>query len=199
MLPTQPVLCIESLDQAAVLLKPLRVALLRAMGEPRTCPELAEQFGETPQKIYYHVKTLERAGLVERTGQRSVNGIPEGFYRACAQSYWLSPRLVKRYGGRRAIRDQTSLGILASHAEEMLEDVGRLADQSAAGAHVPSLSLSAEISLPSAEHRQRFLDELRDTFDAIARRHGARAEDPHRTESFRFTIACYPTENGEAE
>ena len=97
----QDVLLVDSVDQAAILLKPLRVAMLRQMDEPCTCPELAARFDETPQKIYYHVKTLERAGLVERTGERSVNGIAEGFYRARAQSFWLSPRLVRSLGGRR--------------------------------------------------------------------------------------------------
>ena len=119
---------VDSVDQAAVMLKPMRVALLREMAEPRTCPELAELFGETAQKMYYHVKTMERAGLVERSGERSVNGIAEGFYRARATSYWLSPRLVRRLGGTAAVRDQTSLRMLAGHAEDLLEDVARLAE-----------------------------------------------------------------------
>ena len=40
------VLMVESVDQAAVLLKPLRVAMLREMAQPRTCPQLAERFGD---------------------------------------------------------------------------------------------------------------------------------------------------------
>ena len=55
---------IESIEQAKLLLKPERVALLKALAEPRTCPDLGEQFGQSPQKIYYHIKALEKAGLV---------------------------------------------------------------------------------------------------------------------------------------
>jgi DNA-binding IclR family transcriptional regulator len=191
---SQDVLLVDSVDQAAVLLKPLRVAMLREMGEARTCPELAAAFGETPQKIYYHVKTMERAGLVERSGERSVNGIAEGFYRARARSYWLSPGLVRRFGGSQAVRDQTSLSMLAGHAEEMLEGVARLADRSASGEHVPSLSLAVEIALPDVEQRGAFLEELRETFEQLARRYGApeRQASVPDTETFRFTLACYP-------
>jgi DNA-binding transcriptional ArsR family regulator len=47
------------------LLKPIRLEILKRLDEPRTCPELADYFDETPQKVYYHVKALEHAGLVE--------------------------------------------------------------------------------------------------------------------------------------
>ncbi len=195
---SQDVLMIESVDQAAVMLKPLRIAMLREMAEPCSCPQLAATLGETPQKIYYHVKMLERAGLVERTGERSVNGIAEGFYRARAGSYWLSPRLVRSLGGARALSDQTSLRVLAGHAEEMLEDVARLAGQSAEGEHVPSMSLGVEITLP-AERREQFLEELRETYEQLARRYGAsESEEPAEAETFRFTLACYPKSSREA-
>ena len=195
----QDVLLVDSVDQAAVMLKPLRVAMLREMEQPCTCPELADRFDETPQKIYYHVKTLERAGLVERSGERLVNGIAEGFYRARAHSYWLSPRLVRSLGGKQKVRDQTSLRLLAGHAEEMLEDVARLAEQTASGEHVPSLSLSVEISLSSAERRSAFLEELRETFEQLARRYGEQDGDTEAAddEKYRFTLACYPKSDPE--
>lgn len=200
---SQDVLMVDSVDQAAAMLKPLRIAMLREMGAPRTCPQLAATFNETPQKIYYHVKTLERAGLVERSGERRVNGIAEGFYRARAESYWLSPGLVRRLGGKRTVRDQTSLRVLAGHAEEMLEDVGRLAERSAAGQHVPSASLAVEIQLPSVERRSAFLEELRTTFEAIARRYTTQEDTEgagpgDEADTFRFTLACYPKPSQEA-
>lgn len=189
---------IESVDQAAVMLKPLRITLLREMAQPRSCPQLADALGETPQKIYYHVKTMERAGLVERTGERSVNGIAEGFYCARAGSYWFSPRLVRSLGGARALSDQTSLRVLAGHAEEMLEDVARLAERSAAGDHVPSMSLGVEITLPGGR-RGEFLDALRETYEQLARRYGAsESEEPAEAETFRFTLACYAKSSREA-
>ena len=194
---SQDVLMVDSVDQAAVMLKPLRIAMLCEMGEPRSCPELARTFGETPQKMYYHVKMLERAGLVDRSGERLVNGITEGFYRARAESYWLSPGLVRRLGGKQTVQDQTSLQMLAGHAEEMIEDVARLAERSASGEHVPSASLGVEIALPDVERRGEFLEELRATFEAIAKKYTSDG-NAETGEVFRFTLACYPKPTQEA-
>jgi predicted ArsR family transcriptional regulator len=192
---SQDVLMVDSAERAGVLLKPMRIALLKEMTAPRSCSQLAASFGTTPQQVYYHVKTLERAGFVERCGQRSVNGIAEGFYRASAQSYWFSPRLVQALGGRRAVRDQTSLGVLAAHAEQLLEDVGHLAHRSAAGEPVSSLSLGVDIEIPESR-RMEFQEELRGTFEAIARKYvSAPTSTPTRSEAstaFRLTLACYP-------
>ncbi len=195
----QDVLLVDSVEQATVLLKPLRIELLAEMAEPRTCPELAERFRETPQKIYYHVKTMERAGLVERAGERSVNGIAEGHYRAKARAFWLSPRLVRGLGGQKAVQEQTSLRILAGHAEQMLEDVGHLAERSAAGEHTPSLSLAVDITLPTRERREEFLNALTQTFEQLARQYTGTAPTKREApETFRFTLTCYPTPAREA-
>lgn len=193
----QDILMVDSVDQAAVMLKPLRIAMLREMAEPRSCPQLARTFDETPQKMYYHVKMLERAGLVERSGERLVNGITEGFYRARAEAYWLSPGLVRRVGGKQTVHDQTSLRMLAGHAEEMIEDVARLAERSTSGEHVPSVSLGVEIALPDVERRGEFLEELRTTFEAIAKKYTSDG-NTRSGEVFRFTLACYPKPDQEA-
>jgi len=61
----QDVLYVEVAVQAGALLHPLRIEVLKKLAEPRSCPELAKELGETSQKIYYHVKILESAGLIE--------------------------------------------------------------------------------------------------------------------------------------
>ena len=193
------VLMIESVERAAAVLKPLRVEMLREMAEPTTCTVLAELLGQTPQKIYYHVKTMEKAGFVERVDERSVNGIVEGIYQARARSFWLSPKLVNALGGRQAVRDQTSLGILAGHTEEVLEDVGQLARRSAAGEEIPSLSLSVDIELPHADRREEFMKDLQKTFEMLARRYTSEKFDARAArETYRFKLLCYPTSAKEA-
>ena len=86
----QNVLYIEDVNQAMALLKPIRLEILKRLGEASTCPELAEYFDESPQKIYYHVKALESAGLVQKVEERRVRGIVEGHYQATANAYWLA-------------------------------------------------------------------------------------------------------------
>ena len=58
----QDVLFVEETEQAGALFHPLRVEVLKRLAEPRACPEIAAELSETTQKIYYHVKILEKAG-----------------------------------------------------------------------------------------------------------------------------------------
>ena len=193
----QDVLYIDDVDQAAALLKPARIDVVRHMAGDTTCTEIAKALGSTPQKIHYHVKALEDAGLVERVSERRVRGIVEGIYRARARSYWLSPRLVGEIGGPQVSRDQASLGYLITLAEEIQHDVGRLASQVHDGAaETPSLGLSAQIELRDGKARAAFLREVQQTFQDLAERYGATTASRRgaRGETFRIALACYPND-----
>lgn len=76
----QEAIYIESIEQAMVLLKPVRLALLQQMATPHTCHDLAKSLDDTPQKIYYHIKALEQAGLIEKIDERRVRGLTESRY-----------------------------------------------------------------------------------------------------------------------
>ncbi|WP_188191501.1 ArsR/SmtB family transcription factor [Nonomuraea sp. SYSU D8015] len=177
------VLYLEEIEQAEALLKPQRVEVLRQLAEPRTCSEVAERLGQTPQRVYYHVKRLVEAGLVELVSERKVRGISEGIYRAGARSYWLSPRLVGRIGGLRKARDELSLGYLLDLVEEVQADIAAL-DRSAP--ELPSIGLSGEIRV-RPEDRQEFLTELRTTLQELFTRYGGAEGD-----AFKLALVCYP-------
>src|SRR5436309_1295076 len=186
---------IEKPDQAGALLHPLRLELLKLTDEPRTCTDLAEALGETPQRIYYHVKVLERAGVLEKVEERKVRAISEGYYRATARSFWLSPRLVGRIGGPRRARDQMSLGFLLALAEELQTDVGRLAEPEREEA--PTLGFTAQVRLARPADRTAFLTDIQNSIQSIAKKYGAVGPpslQPKETspETFRIIFACYP-------
>ncbi|MEZ4520688.1 MAG: helix-turn-helix domain-containing protein [Thermomicrobiales bacterium] len=184
------VLYIDDVERAGALLKPLRVELLRRMTEPRTCPELGEELGETPQKIYYHVKVLEKAGLVEKVAERRMGGINEGQYQASARSYWMSPQLVGQVGDAGTARDQLSLGYILGIAEQLQSDIGQLSRR--VGEDTPSLGLSAEIYLEDGQRRADFLNEVRDAVQGIAEKYGQVTGIECDPQSYRLMIACYP-------
>jgi DNA-binding transcriptional ArsR family regulator len=186
----QDVLYVEAASQAGALLHPLRIEVLKKLAEPKSCPELARELDETTQKVYYHVKILETAGLVEKVEERRVRGIMEGLYRARAKSYWLSPSLAGKAGGAARARDHLSLGFLLSLAEEIHEDVARLGERTGEGETVPSLGLSLSIELAGNQSRARFLQELKETFQALAKKYAARRGDS--SEAFQLSVVCYP-------
>ncbi|MBO4164109.1 MULTISPECIES: winged helix-turn-helix domain-containing protein [Micromonospora] len=177
------VLYLEQIEQAETLLKPQRVDVLRQLAEPRTCTEVAARLEQTPQRVYYHVKQLATAGLVEQVASRKVRGISEGIWQAVARSYWLSPRLVGRIGGVRRASDELSLGHLLDLMEEVQADVAAL-DRSVP--ELPSIGVSGEIRVP-AERRQEFLHDLQSTLQDLFTRYGGVEGD-----AFKLAVACYP-------
>jgi len=196
----QDVYYIDDVEQAMTLLHPLRIELLKKMEVPRTCPELAGFFEESPQKVYYHVKALEKVGLVDKVEERRVRGVVEGYYQAKARSYWLAPQLVGKIGGEGVARGQMSLRMLLSSAEMMHEEVGRLGHDAALGKNVPSLALNGQIYLPDGERREEFLNDVEKTFKKLARKYGIPADVANGDEDtagqiFRLIIACYPASN----
>lgn len=193
----QDVLYIELVEQAAALLHPMRIDLLKRMETPRSCPDLAAEFNTTPQKIYYHIKALEKADLVQKVEERKIRGVLEGQYQARAKSYWLAPSLVGQVGGTQTSRDQSSLRFLLSLAEEVQKDIGHLGQRSAVGETVPSLGMSADIYLPDGERRADFLEDVQTLFQDLARRYGLPPDEVGGElvgKMFRLILACYPAD-----
>jgi DNA-binding transcriptional ArsR family regulator len=189
------VMLVEDARLAAALLNPLRLELLKRADEPRSCGELALALGVTPQKIHYHVKVLEEAGALEKVEERRVRAISEGYYRAAARSYWLSPKLVGRVGGGRRARDQMSLAFLLSLVEELQTDVGRLAETKPE--ETPSLGFTAQVRLAKPSDRTALLSDIQNALQSIAKKYGAvGSAGPGSRETaadtFRLVVACYP-------
>src|SRR4051812_49867871 len=80
-------------------MKPKRVEVLRHFSEPRTCTQVGAELGESPQAVYYHVKRLQKAGLLELVEERRGGGVTEGGYFAPARPHLGAPPLVGRRGG----------------------------------------------------------------------------------------------------
>ena len=178
----QDVFFLDRLEQAAVLLKPQRIDVLRQLAEPRTCTEVAAVLQQTPQRVYYNVKQLVKAELAIQVAERRVRGINEGVYEAVAHSYWLSPALVGAIGHPR-VQDELSFGYLLSLVEEVQSDIAAL---SRAGTELPSVGISGEVTI-RPEHRAAFLRDLRGTLQELMTRYGGADGD-----SFRLAVACYP-------
>ncbi|NMN96817.1 helix-turn-helix transcriptional regulator [Nocardiaceae bacterium YC2-7] len=176
------VMYLEELEQAEILLKPQRIEVLRQLAEPGTCTDVANRLGQTPQRVYYQVRKLVDAGLVDQVSVRKVRGIDEGIYQASARSYWLSPRLVGRIGLRKA-QDELSLGYLLDLMEEVQADVAAL-DRTRP--ELPSIGVSGEIRVPP-EQRQQFMADLQSALQALFTKYGGSEGD-----AFKVAMACYP-------
>src|SRR4051794_25122945 len=164
-------------------MKPKRVEVLRQFAEPRTCTQVGAELGESPQAVYYHVKRLQKAGLLELVEERRVRGITEGVYRAAARSFWISPALVGRVGEQRRPSDHLGLGYLLSLSEALQGDLAALAS---APAVLPSFGVAGEVRL-GPDQGAAFVADLQAAFQEVLERYAGGEGHP-----FRLALACYP-------
>jgi DNA-binding transcriptional ArsR family regulator len=185
-------LVLDQVGQISALFKPIRLEMLTMLAEPRTCGQLAEVFHTSPQKIYYHIKVLERAGLVVKVYEKRVRGIMEGYYQAAAESYWLAPELINKLGGERRVNGQMSLGYVLGLAGQVQSEVAPFLKHEG---EVPSLGISAQVNLKHGSDRAEFLEELQNAVQKIAEKYGSLEDEEVNgggEENFRLIFACYP-------
>src|ERR687891_1088333 len=82
---------IDAPAAAEVPLDPVRARLLAELAEPASATQLAARVGLPRQKVNYHLKTLERHGLVELVEERRKGNMTERVLRATAAAYVISP------------------------------------------------------------------------------------------------------------
>jgi DNA-binding transcriptional ArsR family regulator len=68
--------------------------MLETIDAPRTVKELAAKLGVPQTRLYYHVKLLEKHGLIYVAGRRMVSGIEERSYRSPANGWTISKDLM---------------------------------------------------------------------------------------------------------
>src|SRR5215207_8048825 len=73
---------------------PLRSAVLSALRSPGSATEVAERLGETRQRVNYHVRALEQAGLVDLVEERQRRGCTERVMRATCHAVVVEPQVM---------------------------------------------------------------------------------------------------------
>jgi DNA-binding transcriptional ArsR family regulator len=87
---------ISTAAELAALGHELRLAVLRLLlvAAPVTNQQLAQALGEDKARLWFHVRTLHDAGLIELVEERPKRGAMEKYYRAVAREYRLDPELL---------------------------------------------------------------------------------------------------------
>jgi DNA-binding transcriptional ArsR family regulator len=60
---------------------PLRVRALKHLREPASAATIARAVGVPRQKVNFHIKQLEQAGLIRKVRERRTGGFVEDLYR----------------------------------------------------------------------------------------------------------------------
>lgn len=176
-------------DQVAALAHPIRAKIMESLRSPATAASLAREFGRSRQFVSYHLKELERVGLVRHAGERRKGNFLEQLYEAVARRFVVSARFAANPKQLASVfRDQFSLSQLAGLGERLQGDAAGLIDLAATeGREIPSASVEAEVRFPDEVARAAFMAELVDTLKQLLTKHGA-AEGP----LYRVALAAYP-------
>lgn len=164
---------IEDPAAAEASLDPVRARLLSELAQPGSATMLAAKIGLARQKVNYHLKTLERHGLVELVEERRKGNVTERMVQATAAAYVISPAALGAAQPDPAqMPDQLSARWLMAVAGRTLREVGALiAGASAARKRLATFTLDAEVRFASAADRSAFADELAACISDLVRRY----------------------------
>ena len=186
---TQPVRSIDDASALQALSHPTRVSILESLRVPQSATEVARGLGQPRQRINYHLKELEKAGLVVQTGKRVKRNLVELLYQAVARSFIVSPKVAWSHPERAAaLRRQHALGSLVELGEQLQRDAAVLLDRAAFdGEEIASAAVSAEVRFPTEAARQAFLDAYLRSTRQLLETYGASTG-----ERYRAVLAVYP-------
>lgn len=107
---------LETIEQMRAIADPLRVGIIQALAfQAMTATQLGGALGLPANKVHYHVRELEKAGLVRLVETREKGGILEKYYRTVARDFRVPTALFS------AAPDE-SVAVIADHLERILHE-----------------------------------------------------------------------------
>lgn len=161
--------------KARAALTPLRRELLERLREPNSASSLAGQLAIPRQKLGYHLRVLEEAGLVKLVEERPRRGFIERVLVACADTFVLDPALVQ--GAEQPAgdaQDRHASDHLVRTASALVRDVARMREAAdLEGKRLLTLTVETELTFATPGDFDAFSEHLSDAFTALAKRYAA--------------------------
>ncbi len=193
---TAAVQILRNPEEAAIALDPIRLKLLEHLGdEPQSASSLSRVLHIPRQKINYHLRELERVGLVKESETRKRGNCVERLVVATAKYYLISPEALGKLGaggvGPNAPQDRASAAYLLSTFSRGIRDLVELRQRADdAGMRLSTTTLETEVRFRTPADRTAFSQELTYLLaQLIAQYHDTTAPDGR---TFRFVLGSYP-------
>lgn len=175
-------------DAAGALQLPLRRQIVEALAEPGSATTVAASLGLPRQVVNYHLRVLEKAGLIQEVGQRQRRGLKERLVRATATHFLVTPRTI---GSTPVTADAFSSTYQVAVAARTIREVAALSERArAAGQRLTTLTIDTEISLASPADREAFAQELLGAVQQLAAKYSVRPGRNRR--AYRLFAGAHP-------
>jgi DNA-binding transcriptional ArsR family regulator len=142
-------------------LSPLRRRVLEELREPASAVTLAARLGESRQRVNYHVRALERGGLVELVEERRRRGCTERIVRATARAVVVDPDAVGDLDTVARTQDRFAADALLAQAARTVSSVAGMRERAEAqGRRLATFAIEADVAFGRPEDIERFADAL---------------------------------------
>ncbi len=184
---------IEDSKTASSLLNPMRRQMLEHLKEQNTASGLARILHITRQKVNYHLRELEKRGLVEFVKENKRGNCVERILQATARSYLISLESVGQLPlDVKQIKNEFSSTYLVAVASNMINEVAQLKSKAEkANKKLATFTLQSEIRLASPKSLHNFTEELsKFTAKLVAKYHDERTPKGRK---YKFNICAHPS------
>jgi DNA-binding transcriptional ArsR family regulator len=177
--------------QLAAALSPLRQRLLAELQQPQSASGLAPRLGLSRQALNYHLRELEREGLLELVEERPRRGCVERVLKVTSRAFVVSPAVLGGLGDDPAqARDRFSSAYLLATASQVIRDVAVLKERAqAVDERLATFTIESEIRFASPAAFRSFVEELASSVAELASKY----DDPsRRSRRFRLVVGSHP-------
>ena len=168
-----PIATLTSTTAAAAMLDPTRLEILSRLRTPGSAASVAAQLGAPRQRIGYHVRELERAGLLAPVSERAHGGLVERLVQATAAGYVVAPQALGPIAPNAdAIVDRFSTAYQLAVASRIIRDLAELrARAERARKTVPTLTIDTRVRLGSSDAQHAFATDLANAVASVVEKY----------------------------
>jgi DNA-binding transcriptional ArsR family regulator len=153
---------VQEPERVRLALSPLRRQLLERMRTPASATQLAAVLGTSRQRVNYHLRALEQAGLVELVEQRQRRGCTERILQATATAFVVDPAVIDADMRPPEIaQDRHAAEHLIDAAAGVVRNVARMQSNAQRdGKRLLTFTIEAEVCFVEPGDVERFGDRL---------------------------------------
>jgi len=176
------------------MLDPTRLRLVAELAQPASGTDVARRIGLPRQKVNYHLRELEKAGIIRTVELRRKGNCTERVVQAVATSYLISPEVLGTISANPAtIADRASSAYLVALAAETIREVAELRDRAEkADKKLPTLSLQSSVRFNSAEAMNGFAEELTQAVASLVAKYHRDERASAAGRLFKVNLTSYP-------
>ncbi len=183
---------IDDAERARVALSPIRRRLLVALRQPGSATTLSSALELPRQRIGYHLRALERAGLIELFEERKRRGFVERVFVARADAFLVDPAILGA-PSEVVAQDRFAAEHLVSVAAGIVRDVSRMRQAAEdAGQRLLTFTVEADLGFDTPQQLDDFAGEVAEAVADLARKYTA-AKAKRR---YRLVVGAHPAVAG---